>query len=153
MIDTTGATSGQVLTYDGSAWKSASPSSVPTGCVMMWSTSAVPTGWIECNGQSTASYPALAAVVGANVPDLRGEFIRGWDHEKGTDSGRTLGSSQSGAIESHTHNAQTGNLAGAQFAQGNLGYPREYGGYTATTATGGTETRPRNVALMYIIKT
>lgn len=33
--------------------------------------------WLECNGQSTAAYPALASIVGANVPDYRGIFLRG----------------------------------------------------------------------------
>eukprot|EP00494_Astrolonche_serrata_P023445 UN23703 len=62
----------------------------------------VPTGWLECNGQSAPS--ALAAVLGqANVPDLRGEFVRGYDNGRGVDTGRALLSSQSGEIQSHDH--------------------------------------------------
>jgi microcystin-dependent protein len=50
---------------------------VPTGCMMMWPTATPPAGWILCDGGSTASYPALAAVVGANVPDMRDKFAQG----------------------------------------------------------------------------
>jgi microcystin-dependent protein len=47
---------------------------VPTGSIMMWATSTPPDGWLLCEGQSTTGYPALAALVGANVPDLRGRI-------------------------------------------------------------------------------
>ena len=50
----------------------------PTGAIIMYGASAQPTGWLLCNGQSTAGYPALAAVVGANVPDLRGRAPIGY---------------------------------------------------------------------------
>lgn len=52
---------------------------VPTGAIMMWYTNTPPAGWILCNGQSTASYPALAAIVGANVPNLQGKVPVGRD--------------------------------------------------------------------------
>lgn len=45
---------------------------VPTGCIMMWYTSTPPSGWLLCDGQSTAGHTALAAIVGANVPNLQG---------------------------------------------------------------------------------
>lgn len=44
---------------------------VPTGAIMMWYTATPPTGWLICNGQSTTGYTALAAVVGANVPNMQ----------------------------------------------------------------------------------
>ena len=44
---------------------------VPTGAIMMWYTNTAPSGWLICNGQSTTGYTALAAVVGATVPDMR----------------------------------------------------------------------------------
>ena len=37
-----------------------------------------------------------------NLPDLRGEFVRGWDHARGADVGRTLGSTQTDAIREIT---------------------------------------------------
>lgn len=85
-------------------WKSmTSPSSLSTaGTVGYFAMGACPAGWIEANGQSTASYPKLAAVVGATVPELRGEFIRGWDNDRGIDAGRALGSAQGDAIRNIT---------------------------------------------------
>ena len=140
------------------------PVAVPSGCVMMWTSSTLPAGWIECNGQSTASYPNLAAVCGANVPDLRGEFVRGWDNGKGTDSGRALKSTQDDALESHSHMLPSSDASKAVSPYGWAdGQPSKTcedftNAVTSTSrhitsSTGGTETRPRNVALMYIIKT
>jgi microcystin-dependent protein len=45
---------------------------VPTGCIMQWATNTPPSGWLLCDGQSTSGYAALASIVGASVPDLRG---------------------------------------------------------------------------------
>ena len=155
------------------------------GEVTMWSGSSVPSGWLECNGQSTSGFTALAAIVGANVPDLRGEFVRGWDNGRGVDSGRALLSAQSGEFESHTHiqdshnhtqNAHAHGIGGAaaaypvadSAASATGPLPRVSGAIINGTAdqtatniantatnqnTGGTETRPRNISLMYIIKT
>jgi microcystin-dependent protein len=50
----------------------------PTGAILMYGASAAPIGWLLCNGQSTSGYPALAAVVGATVPDLRGRAPIGY---------------------------------------------------------------------------
>ena len=83
------------------------------------------------------------------VRDMRAEFIRGLDNSRGVDTGRVLGSAQAQDIQSHTHNTGGDNLtvsAGAQSVR--------YGGTgaLATSATGGTETRPRNVALLVCVK-
>ena len=130
---------------------------VPTGAITAFGGSTAPTGYLECNGQSTSGYTALAAVVGANVPDLRGEFVRGWDNGKGTDSGRALGSSQTADLASHRHT-----IDGYSIDEGSNRSPSHIisDDDRVTTAqskntnyAGGTETRPRNVALMYIIKT
>jgi microcystin-dependent protein len=118
---------------------------------MAWPSATVPSGWLECNGQSTSGYTALASVVGATVPDLRGEFIRGWDHGKGTDSGRTLLSSQADELKSHTHSITTRTSLAPQSGSDTPCWARDSAGTTG--ATGGSETRPRNIALMYIIKT
>jgi microcystin-dependent protein len=48
------------------------PNSTPVGTIVMFGGTDEPAGWLFCNGQSTASYASLAAVVGATVPDLRG---------------------------------------------------------------------------------
>jgi phage-related tail fiber protein len=83
--------------------------------------------------------------------DLRGEFIRGWDNGRGVDAGRSLGSWQADEFKSHTHTYNKAkplyaNLAGG----GNVAYPT--GGTGITNATGGSETRPRNVALLACMK-
>lgn len=125
--------------------------SVPAGAIMAFYRSTPPTGWLECNGQSAAAYPNLVALGIINTPDLRGEFVRGWDNGKGTDPGRSLGSAQAQDIQPHTHSYTTyGRLVAASESPG--------GTFANTTtsntgSTGGTETRPRNIALMYCIKT
>ena len=123
---------------------------VPTGAIMPFYRSSAPSGWLECNGQSTSGYPALAALVGANVPDLRGEFIRGWDNGRGVDPSRAIGTTQAQAIQAHTHTVAAISGAGGTFA-----YQWAQGGTVGGSnaqSTGGTETRPRNIALMYCIK-
>jgi len=134
--------------------------------IVAWGGSVAPIGWLECNGQSTAAYPNLSKIVGAAVPDLRGEFIRGWDHGRGVDGGRGLGSYQADEFRSHSHSINdpghrhgiptnnSGDGSGDQSPDG-TGVSR-YTSYAATgitiNASGGNETRPRNIALMYIIK-
>lgn len=74
---------------------------MPVGTPIPWPTSTAPTGWIKCNGATftAVSYPKLAlAYPSLTLPDLRGEFIRGWDDGRGIDSDRALLSSQLGTI-------------------------------------------------------
>jgi microcystin-dependent protein len=71
---------------------------VPTGCIMQWATNTPPSGWLLCDGQSTSGYAALAAIVGASVPDLRGRVPVG--RNSGTFA--TLGAT--GGAETNTHN-------------------------------------------------
>ncbi|KMK81997.1 putative bacteriophage tail fiber protein [Pectobacterium atrosepticum ICMP 1526] len=74
---------------------------VTAGIPQPWPRATAPTGWLKCNGQpfDTSAFPRLAAAYPAGVlPDLRGEFMRGWDDGRGVDSGRALLSAQSDAI-------------------------------------------------------
>lgn len=149
----------------------------PIGSVVMLAQSTVPYGYLECNGNaiSRTAYAELFAAIGTtygvgdssttfNLPDGRGEFFRGWDHGRGVDSGRALGSNQTYQNASHTHNIAinggTDNLivdaygTGAASKQG-----RGFNSGTVTTNTavlttssGGTEVRVRNLALMPCIK-
>jgi microcystin-dependent protein len=85
--------------------------------------------------------------------DLRAEFIRAWDHGAGIDTGRTLGSWQADEFKSHTHRWRAASPASTVVG----GFPQVANSYVddtsyLTTATGGVETRPRNVAFMYCIK-
>jgi microcystin-dependent protein len=75
------------------------PNATPVGTIVMFGGASAPAGWLFCNGQSTASYASLAAVVGATVPDLRGRAPIG----AGTGTGlteRTLGTTT--GAETHT---------------------------------------------------
>ena len=97
---------------------------VPSGAVFFIASSVVPYGYLECNGQwvDKNSYQDLWAALGspplgtlANIgkfklPDLRGEFIRGWDHGRGMDPGRQLGSWQIGSL--HLHNDESDSYTG-----------------------------------------
>ena len=144
---------------------------VPAGTVIPYGNTSAPFGYIKCNGAaiSRTVYEDLFAAIGTsfgggdgsttfNVPDLRGEFIRGWDDGRGADSGRGFGSFQNHQFEDHTHNAYD-HTAG-------FGYQTHFSGphgpthqYDSTRATSGavsgnrgSETRPRNVAMLYCIK-
>ncbi|WP_367168955.1 tail fiber protein [Escherichia coli] len=82
-----------ILTYLGLGEGSALPVGVP----VPWPLETPPTGWLKCNGApfSPEEYPGLAKAYPTNeLPDLRGEFIRGWDDGRGVDAGRTVGSAQ-----------------------------------------------------------
>jgi microcystin-dependent protein len=94
----------------------------PTGAILMYGASAAPIGWLLCDGGSTAGYPALAAVVGPNVPDLRGRAPIGYGQGTGLTNRTTLGattgdetvtltSAQSG-VPAHSH-ANTASFSGS----------------------------------------
>ena len=99
-------TSGQMLQTNGSgALSFTTIQGVPRGSVFCIAHTSIPSGYLECNGDAlpngtgtvqgiTADFSQLRALVGANLPDLRGEFVRGFDNGKGTDSGRSMLSSQ-----------------------------------------------------------
>ena len=135
---------------------------IPSGAVFYFAASTAPTGYLKADGTaiSRTTYADLFAVVGTtygsgdgsttfNLPDLRGEFLRGWDDSRGVDSGRTFGSFQADEFKSHTHpydaNRGSSDYGGSNNASGS---PNN----GTTSATGGTETRPRNIALLACIK-
>lgn len=142
------------------------PVVVPVGGIIMWSTStSIPANFYECNGQTLPRTNALWQVIGTtfgggdgfstfNLPDLRAMFVRGWDHGKGIDTGRVFGSTQEDQFESHTHNVHlnlntlTGSILGVTQGQ----CSGADGLDTTSSATGWSETRPINVALVYLIK-
>ncbi|MGV5840326.1 phage tail protein [Escherichia coli] len=137
-------------------------SALPVGVPVPWPLATPPTGWLKCNGAafSAEEYPKLAKAYPTNkLPDLRGEFIRGWDDGRGVDSSRGLLTSQDHLFASHWHwfdkyYALTGfDPTGGQFvvtadASGNLITANSI----STVSVGGSETRPRNVAFNYIVR-
>lgn len=142
---------------------------VPAGAVQAFAMSSAPTGWLKANGEavSRTTYATLFAAIGTtfgagdgsttfNLPDLRGEFVRGWDDGRGVDSGRGFGTAQADEFEAHYHDVRTNSATGS--GTGGGGYFISNAGVgdmerTRATPSGGSETRPRNVALLYCIKT
>lgn len=112
-----------------------------------------------------------------NIPDMRGYFARGWDHGRGIDTGRVFGSNQTGMVGPHNHTFTGTPLATHlhSYVAGDngsdLGPHWGGGGYKGSQVTlqtqgtsagtpagtiannSGTETRPVNVALLYMVKT
>lgn len=89
-----------------------------------------------------------------NVPDFRGEGIRGFDAGRGIDAGRRFGSWQAAAIAAHTHtmwNYSDGS-GGLQNSYPTSGNPGAVNGTISTGSTGGTETRPKNIPMLACIK-
>ncbi|OCA53099.1 tail fiber protein [Photorhabdus namnaonensis] len=145
---------------------------IPVGTPIPWPTAIPPTGWFQCNGAvfDKSKFPKLAEVYpNGKLPDLRGEFIRGWDDSRGVDPGRVCGTWQSDSLQ---------NITGSIGMSKGVESPRASGAFTATfkhiTYSGHTgqdygvsgdwdfnasrvvrtanETRPRNIAFNYIVR-
>ncbi|EGI4289946.1 phage tail protein [Escherichia coli] len=152
---------------------------IPVGFPLPWPQATPPSGWLKCNGAAfdKAKYPKLAvAYPSGSLPDLRGEFLRGWDDGRGVDTGRALLTAQSDALQNVTgtivsrgyQQADTGSIAGATgvFAYSSKGGNPGFGMPGGTTnrnadvttfdmskvARTATETRSRNVAFNYIVR-
>ena len=149
---------------------------IPAGAVMHFARNTAPTGWLKADGSavSRSTYAALFSAIGTtfgtgdgsttfNLPDLRGEFMRGWDDGRGVDSGRSFGSAQSDEFKSHSHGVSPTYYpnAGIQrvFAEVGGGNLRNFSSpasdifsNVSIQNSGGTETRPRNIALLACIK-
>lgn len=128
---------------------------------------------LKCNGAAfdPVLYPKLAVVYPDGVlPELRGEFIRGWDDGRGADTGRGLLSPQGDAIRNLTgtvvgsnyiafRGASTGafydvNLpVGTYLQSAGTGYAGRASGLDASRQVPtAAENRPRNVAFQYIVR-
>ena len=104
----------------------------PVGTVIWYAGSTAPAGYLKANGDAiangsgttqsiTTDFSELYAVVGANLPDLRGEFVRGWDDGKGTDSGRSIRSTQSDQNKQHNHTATSSSTTASKTLTGTFG--------------------------------
>ncbi|MCD4813760.1 phage tail protein [bacterium] len=150
---------------------------VPSGTIVMWPMETAPDGWMECAGNrlSTSSYPHLFAAIGYsyggsgtdfNIPDFRGYFPRGWSHGAGVDpdatsrtargdgaTGDIVGTKQDFEIQSHDHRQKPaiyGTTAGTMSVMRGVYGMNEF--TEGCEVTGGNETRPKNIAMMFIIK-
>lgn len=128
----------------------------PVGVPFPWaSTEGYPSGTLVCNGQSfdKLAYPELAKVYPSGVlPDLRGVALRGLDGGSGRDAdgaSRVRGSYQADELKSHSHtiNAQSGLSSGSGFMAQSGVYQSTF----MTNATGGTETRMKNVGVDWLV--
>ncbi|HBU7564116.1 TPA: phage tail protein [Enterobacter cloacae] len=150
-------------------------SALPVGVPVPWPSATPPTGWLKCNGAafSPEEYPELAKAYPTNkLPDLRGEFIRGWDDGRGVDSGRALLSQQSDAMQkisgtatdnsvgasasgsgamTITEDAGTRYYASATSSPAHL-YYKTIGIDSSLVARTANENRPRNIAFNYIVR-
>ncbi|HAH0561227.1 TPA: integrase [Escherichia coli] len=152
-------------------------SALPVGVPVPWPSATPPTGWLKCNGAafSAEEYPELAKAYPTNkLPDLRGEFIRGWDDGRGIDAGRVLLSIQAGMLEKHRHPVvandgydskeewELATIFRRAYTQGRGLDAAAAGGSLIPSPTlhsrgsigntGGNETRPRNIAFNYIVR-
>lgn len=130
-------------------------SDYPVGAPIPWPQATAPSGFLVCNGQSfnKTTYPLLAKAYPTGVlPDLRGEFLRGLDVGRGVDSGRAVLSAQGDAFRAHNHSVigEDSGSGTAYFGRGN-GSRRSIT-KDAMNLEGGTETRPRNIAFLYIVR-
>ena len=182
--------------YNGSAWGGLA-SGVPVGTILAHAANTPPTGFLECNGSniSRSTYATLFSAISTTfgvgdgsstfaLPDLRGQFIRGWANTGRTDASRVFGSTQTDQNKNHTHTTDSTSLTGGirkisegfgaggsatgvftKTADGNntitgSSSTSPVGGvdfdgtptHTISSSGGGTEARPTNLALMYIIK-
>ena len=146
-----------------------------TGTISAFGMSTPLSGWLECNGAavSRTTYAALYAAIGTtwgagdgtttfNIPDFRGEFLRGWDHGRGVDAARTFASYQDDAMQGHIHGITTYQSSGGSSRVGTGNTTLEGSGVTTgspqTDGSNGTprtaaETRPRNKSVIFCIKT
>lgn len=171
-LDGTGST--QVMTprrtkaladsLDEKLFTSIEPYTVPVGGMMLWGTATPPEGWLEANGQSfdKAKNPKLSVVFPSGfVPDLRGRFVRGWAHGSSVDpdSNRGILSLQEMQVQRHNHTSPveraSDGIDGPEEIRGLMwpGSPRKNTTRAGTSYVGGDETRPANIAVMYIVKT
>lgn len=176
---------------NGNGTGQGSSTASPIGEVMFFARSTPPTGFMECNGAalSRTIYADLFAVIGTtygagdgsttfNLPDLRGEFIRGWDNGRGVDTDRVFGSAQASQNLSHTHTGSTSSAGSHTHdlieVTNNGGTIHSITGNATASATailtnavqsagahthtmslntsGGSEARPRNIAMLPCIR-
>jgi microcystin-dependent protein len=157
-------TPAQVLSDIGAEPALPAGAATPTGTVIHVAMNTAPAGYIKANGTavSRSTYAALFAAIGTtfgtgngtttfNVPDLRGEFVRGWDDSRSVDSGRVFGSAQADDFKAHVHGVSSGGDSNAGGTTPDLSSSIKDDTYY-TESSGGVETRPRNIALLACIK-
>ncbi|EFF0686356.1 phage tail protein [Escherichia coli] len=136
-------------------------SALPVGVPVLWPSATPPTGWLKCNGAvfSAGKYPKLAQAYPTNkLPDLRGEFIRGWDDGRGVDNGRALLSRQEATNFSYyggNFDIGSGHSINNydQIVDNQPGFSRfSFAGPSRGDGVNFVTIRPRNIAFNYIVR-
>jgi microcystin-dependent protein len=140
---------------------------VPAGAVMAFAMNSAPSGWLAADGSDVnrttyaALFSAISTTYGAGdgsttfaLPDLRGYFVRGSGTNSDATAAGTFGAKQADAFKEHAHtltnilaynvNASVGTGGTAALVSTSLA--------GSTNLQGGTETRPKNIAMLYCIK-
>ncbi|MHC8299010.1 phage tail protein [Pseudomonas sp. ZS1P83] len=151
----------------------AQASALPVGTLVGFPVNKLPPGFLEIDGsvKSIAAYPDLAAFLGTafnlgnegagnfRLPESRGEFLRGWDHGRGVDVGRAVGSKQQ-ATGIYPYGGSDGNVLTVNLTDGDGANPTPHPSYTLQARTSNYSTissasqfvRPRNLAVMWCLK-
>lgn len=148
----------------------------PVGGIMPWPTDTAPANFLPCEGgyYSTTDYATLYAVLGTRygagsgtfrVPDLRGMFLRGWSHGSGVDPdagsrtnrgdgtvGDNVGTKQGSQNLAHTQSITLGIQGISEGAAWAFGNPANNPATITTTSSGGSESRPVNMNVLFCIK-
>jgi hypothetical protein len=120
---------------------------------MPYPKSTPPVGHLVMMGQTIdqVTYPILFSLYGGTLPDMRGLFMRVLDYGRGVDSGRTVLSFQQDEIKSHNHSIPDVNVIEGGGSIGFQGTGYQFSG-KYTNLSSGVETRPKNIAFLYIVK-
>ncbi|WP_337051382.1 phage tail protein [Proteus terrae] len=160
------------FTNDGEKWNNLIPQPGKSGEIALvsdiknselvthpipWSLPTAPAGYLICQGQTfnKSTYPKLAiAYPSGRLPELRSEFIRGADAGRGIDTGREVLSSQSGNSLLSARGMVGNSEFSLKMSSGSVGTDnqgqREI--YQQIEGQNGNETRPRNIAFLYIVR-
>ncbi len=164
-------------TFDGTKWDC---SDNPAGTVNYFANATAPNGYLICNGQSVLSitYPELFTAIGYlyggsgatfNLPDLRGEFIRGIDNGRGVNAGRVIGTNEAASTHRELGGTNTVGIINNWWSDSKLNVVSDATTTLTPPANGGQlvspyidnpstvlvyefQHRPRNVALLPCIK-
>jgi len=146
-----------------------------TGEIIAWAGDTNPSYALTCDGAAVnrTTYADLFSVIGVmygngdgsttfNVPDLRGYFLRGMDGGRGIDpdrasrtdrgdttTGDAVGTVQGDQYKSHRHGADT---SSTDVGSNNWASGDPFGATYYTDYSGGNETRPDNIYVLYCIK-
>ena len=151
----------------------------PIGTIIAFYGSVAPYGYLPCSGQtvSSSTFPSLVTFLGgttsATLPDLRGEFLRGWDNGRGVDLARSIRTAQTDSLKNHFHYLPTESGGGTGDPAGiaptvvlkdspadwllrtvgdNNGLATPSGTPRTYSQSAEIETRPRNISVLYCIK-